>query len=146
MKNSGRQRKPYKIARRFAREGDRHVRTPDELEEGPETLGVAATFWFFLVAQKEQMTNVLRSLIYKIIKVRVSRSSVEAYRLTPRDRLVENVTLEANPSPSAVRVVYGRRRGGRSFGTDWQFFCNVNPGNMPLPGVWKSLVRTSSGS
>jgi hypothetical protein len=30
MKNSGRQRKPYKIASRFAKDGDRRARTPDE--------------------------------------------------------------------------------------------------------------------
>jgi hypothetical protein len=33
MKNSGRLRKPYKIARQLAREGDRHSRTPDESRE-----------------------------------------------------------------------------------------------------------------
>jgi hypothetical protein len=59
MKNSGRLRKPHKIASRFAMEGGRHARTLDELEEGPETLGVPATFWFFLVAQKEQINECL---------------------------------------------------------------------------------------
>jgi hypothetical protein len=59
MKNSGRQRKPHIIASRFAMDGGRHARTLDESEEGPETLGVPATFWFFLVAQKEQYNECL---------------------------------------------------------------------------------------
>jgi hypothetical protein len=62
----------------------------------------------------------------------------EAYRLTPRDRLVENVTLEAIPSPSAVRVVYGRRRGGRSFGADWQFFVTLTRGTCLSPAFGKA--------
>jgi hypothetical protein len=49
MKNSGRLRKPHKIARQLAREGDRHAKTLDESEEGPETIVCPASFWFFFL-------------------------------------------------------------------------------------------------
>jgi hypothetical protein len=58
--HSGRQRKPHKIAKQLAKEGDRHARTPDESEEGPETLGVRRVFCSFSPAEKEQKTRLGR--------------------------------------------------------------------------------------
>jgi hypothetical protein len=91
-----------------------------------------------LVVQKEQYNECLAKPDLQKIKVRVSQSALEAYRLTHRDRLVESVTLEAIPSPSAVRVVYGRRRGGRSFGADWQFIVTFTRGTCLSPALGKA--------